>query len=416
MVMRSQCTIYIGILAIIITGTLFAQRSTNEIQRKQRELQTLRDEIKKYEQRLTDSERREKQTLEHLDDLEQQSNLIKKLIAKLKEEELILKKDIDTVKTSINDLERQLQNLKSHYANYVRSVYKNGRIYDLELLFSSQSINQMYIRIQYLKRFSEQRVRDMNSIEAKKLELETKNIELQDKLQREHRLIAEKLREEETLRKRYVERQQLLAKIRQDKVTYRKQLQRKTAAYKQIEKLIAELIEKERIRKEKEEAERRERERLLASREQTPKPFPQPSVSTGSFSSKYGKLRWPVERGTIHSRFGTSIHPVLKTVTQNTGIDIATPVGSNVFAVADGEVAVISFIPGFGNVVILSHPEGYRTVYAQLADVLVSEGQTVTEGTVIGKSGDTVDRPLVHFELWREREKLDPERWLVIQR
>ncbi|MCX7984623.1 MAG: peptidoglycan DD-metalloendopeptidase family protein [Bacteroidetes bacterium] len=414
--MRIQVFLKIVFTLTVFSTTLFSQRSSSELQRKQRELQSLRDEIKKYEQRLTDSERREKQTLEHLDDLEHQSNLIKKLIRTLKEEEAVLKIEIDTVKNAINELEKQLQYLKSHYANYVRSVYKNGRMYDIELLFSSNSINQMYIRIQYLKRFSEQRVRDMNAIEAKKLELESKNIELQDKLQREHRLIAEKLREEETLRKRYAERQELLVKIRKDKITYRKQLQRKTTAYKQIEQLIAELIEKERLRKEKEEAERRERERLLASKEQNVK-LPTPSLAaTGTFSLKYGKLRWPVERGTIHARFGTNIHPILKTVTQNTGIDIATPVGSNVYAVADGEVVAISFIPGFGNVIILTHTDGYRTVYAQLADVLVSEGQKVQEGTIIGKSGDTVDRPLIHFEIWKDREKLDPERWLLTQR
>ncbi len=404
------------IMLVIVIDYVGAQRTSRELQQKQRELENLREEIRKFEKRLSDSERKEKQTLDHLEDLERKTHLTKKLIAKLKEEEKILTKEIDVVKESINKLENELQRLKSHYANYVRSVYKNGKIYDIELLFSSKSVNQMAIRIYYLKRFSQQRVKDLLAIEANKFELEKKNIELQDKLQREHRLIAEKTREESNLRRTYTERQQLLQKIRKDKTSYRQQLQRKTTAYKQIENLIAELIEKERQRKEREEAERRERERLLASKERTMPQLPQAPAITGTFRAKRGQLRWPVERGTIHSRFGTTIHPVLKTVTQNSGIDIATPVGSNVIAVADGEVAVVSFIPGFGNVLILNHTDSYRTVYAQLADVLVTEGDKVKEGDIIGKSGDTVDKPLVHFELWHEREKLDPERWLVSQR
>lgn len=409
---------FVGMLLIVLfvpsVGT--AQRTNREIQQKQRELQSLREEIRKYEKRLNDSERREKQTLEHLDDLEQQAGLIRQLMRKLREEENFLNQEIDTIKRAIDESEKQLQMLKSHYAHYVRSVYKNGRIYDLELLFSSRSINQMYIRIQYLKRFSQQRLKDMMAIDAKKQELEAKNIELQEKLQREHRLIAEKLREEENLRRSYAERQRLLTRIRSDKKVYRQQLQRKTTAYQKIEQLIAELIERERLRKEREEAERKAREEALASRERAPKSFPTPPVTTGTFVQKRGKLRWPVSRGVVHSHFGTTTHPVLKTVTQNSGIDIATPVGSNVYAVADGEVAVISFIPGFGNVIILNHVDGYRTVYAQLGEILVTEGQKVSEGTIIGKSEDTVEKPLIHFELWREREKLNPEHWLIAQK
>jgi murein DD-endopeptidase MepM/ murein hydrolase activator NlpD len=120
--------------------------------------------------------------------------------------------------------------------------------------------------------------------------------------------------------------------------------------------------------------------------------------------------------GTVQTSFGNQIHPVLKTVTQNTGIDIATPSGSDVYAVADGEVAVLSFIPGFGNVLILNHINGFRTVYAHLSDVLVSESQHVTEGTVIAKSGDTVAGAILHFEIWKEREKQNPEWWLTNRR
>jgi len=107
------------------------------------------------------------------------------------------------------------------------------------------------------------------------------------------------------------------------------------------------------------------------------------------------------------------VHPVLKTITQNSGIDITTPIGSAVYAVADGEVSVISFIPGFGNILIINHYNGYRSVYAHLSDILVRESQKIAEGAVIGKSGDTVERPLLHFEIWKEREKQNPENWLV---
>ena len=76
-------------------------------------------------------------------------------------------------------------------------------------------------------------------------------------------------------------------------------------------------------------------------------------------------------------------------------------------------MAVLSFIPGFGNVLILNHSNGFRTVYAHLSDVMVSESQRVTEGTIIAKSGDTVAGAILHFEIWKEREKQNPELWLA---
>ncbi len=103
-------------------------------------------------------------------------------------------------------------------------------------------------------------------INENKTALEQKNEQLQAKLQSERQLLTEKTREEGNLKRTFSQRQTVLKKIRKDKKTYQRELTRKTEAFQQIEKLIADLIEKERIRKEREEAERRERE-LAEARE-----------------------------------------------------------------------------------------------------------------------------------------------------
>jgi septal ring factor EnvC (AmiA/AmiB activator) len=414
--------IFFFILFLLFALPATAQKTEREIKQKENELQKLRSDIQAYEKKLRESDKKEKVTLEHLDNLERQSILIRQLIQKLREEELGMTAEIDTAKTTIAGLEGQLQFLKSHYANYVCSVYKHGRVYDLELLFSSQSINQLSIRIQYLKRFSEQRAKDLKEIDENKVILEQKNEQLQGKLQSERQLLIEKTREEENLKRTFSQRQTVLKKIRKNKKTYQKELNRKMGAFQQIEKLIADLIEKEQIRKEREETERRVREVAEAREREQVNSIPSATLkpvelkTSISFAQQRGKLRWPVTHGSVQSRFGNQIHPVLKTVTQNTGIDIATPVGSDVLAVADGEVAVLSFIPGFGNVLILNHYNGYRTVYAHLSDVSVTESQRITEGTVIAKSGDTVAGAILHFEIWKEREKQNPEWWLAKRR
>lgn len=414
--MKPGLFILVGALTLAL-GVAPAQK-TREITRKERELEKLRNEIGSFEKKLRESEKKERSTLERLDDLEQQSALIRRLIRKLKEEEKQITADIAAAKESIGDLERQLQFLKSHYAGYVRSVYKNGRVYDLELLFSSKSINQLSIRIEYLKSFSAQRAKDLKAIIEKKSELEAENERLYRTLKNEQQLLAEKTREEQSLKKNVAQRQQVLRRVRSDKKIYRQELARKTRAVQQIEELIADLIEKERVRREelrrkREEEAARERAKL-ASKNALPAPILDLGP-TGTFERRKGVLRWPVTSGYVASRFGNQTHPVLKTITQNSGIDISVSVGTDVVAVAEGEVSVLSFIPGYGNVLILNHYDGYRTVYAHLSDINVIEAQKVREGEVIGKSGDSIAGSILHFEVWKEREKLNPELWLITQ-
>lgn len=399
------------IVFILTASPVIAQQRSAEkdIAKKTEELEKLRKDIAAYEEKLKESEKKEKTTLTHLDNLEKQSTLIRKLVRQLREQEKQITSDIKEAKASISDLETQLQFLKSHYAKYVRSVYMNNRVYDVELLLSSNSINQLSIRIQYLKRFSDQRAKDLQGILDNKSSLEKQNDQLQASLEKERALLAEKTKEERSLKNKTSQRRSMLRGIRSDKKQFQQELARKNQAVKEIEKIIADLIERERIRKEKEAAEARERER----RGEIAKA---PTEPAGTFHQRRGKLNWPVSRGAIASRFGRQVHPTLKTVTQNTGIDISSTAGSDVLAVANGEVSVVSFIPGFGNLLILNHYGGYRTVYAHLSDIAVSENQTVIEGQVIAKSGDSVEGNILHFEIWKDREKQDPEDWLVKRR
>ncbi len=391
-------------------------QSSSELQKRENELQKLRSEIDAFEKKLKESLQRERSTLQRIDDLEQQSTLLRKLIRRLRDQEQKFTKEISRARSTISGLEDQLAELTEHYARWVKSVYKNGRVYDLELLFSSKSLNQFYIRLEYMKKFSNQRVRDLTEILSKKTALELKNKDLQAKLESERKVLRDKTTEEQRLSRSYAERQTVLRRVRRDKKSYQQELTKRTAAIQKVEQLIAALIEEERIRKEREAEERR---RALADRSNAPatRSFPAlPNASAApavAFSKRKGSLRWPVSSGEIHTKFGTVTHPILKTKTQNSGIDIATQAGSPVYAVAEGEVSLLSFIPGFGNVLIVNHYDGYRTVYAHLADIIVVENQRVSEGMEIGRSGETVSGSMLHFEIWYEKVKQDPESWLA---
>jgi septal ring factor EnvC (AmiA/AmiB activator) len=318
----------------------------------------------------------------------------------LRDDEKRLRRQIDTTRATIDELRNQVSFLKNHYAQYVRSAYKYGRTYDLELLLSSRSVNQALIRARYLQRFSQQRRNDLARLTTKQEEIERQNLILQSQLTKQREIIVEKSREEARLQRSMKQRKQVLADIRKNKKNFQREMERKRIAARDIEQLIEKLIEEERIRREREEARARERKE------------PVPAPATGAFDAMRGKLRWPVDKGKLVARFGMQQHPILKTVTQNTGIDISVPPGTDVHAVAPGEVSTIWWLPSFGNLVIINHYNGYRTVYAHLSEIEVREGEKVHEGMRIGKSGESLAGPLVHFEVWKFKEKQDPELWL----
>jgi murein hydrolase activator len=370
-----------------------------EIRKKQAELQNLRSQIHDFEQKIREQQQHERSTLELLDTYDRKASALRRLIAKLRADESDLQKTIEGTRGELRVLENQLTFLEQHYAKYVTSVYKTGRMHDLELLLSSASVNQLYIRAEYLKRFSEQRRRDALKISAKKAEVEEFQAKLQQQLGEERRLIAEKGAEEDRLATASAERKEVLSSIRKDRKSLQKEIDRKLKAAQQLQTMIADLIEQDRIKK----------ERRAQARDGK---LPQPPPTEGSFETKRGHLRWPVAQGSIAARFGNQQHPTLKTITQNTGIDIAVKSGSPVTTVADGEVTTIWWLPGYGNLVIVDHYGGFRTVYAHLSEITISEGQKVKEGDQIGASGEALEGPRLHFELWKDREKQNPELWL----
>ena len=406
----------IVLILLVFTASIGSMNaSEQDIKKKERALEKLRKEIDAYEQRIHESEKKEKVTLDRLDNYEKQSNLVRLLLSELIDEEEDLQTSIALTADNITFLGKQLSFLKLHYAKYVTSVYKYGRVYDLETLLSSKSINQLYIRIEYLKRFSDQRKKDLEKIQEKHRLLEIEKADLQVKLQEQQEVIADKQKEENFLQQKKQKRSLALKEIRKDKAVMKKELVRKTQAAQELENLITDLVEKERIRKEREAELARER---AAERERLKlKKIEEPPAETGTpFDSRKGRLPWPVSAGTVVAHFGNHVHPVLKTITQNTGIDISIKSGAPVKSVADGEVAMIHWLPSYGNLVILRHPGGYHTVYAHLSDISVAEGQKVKDGTVIAKSGDSVSGSILHFEVWKEKDKQNPELWLSKRR
>jgi len=133
----------------------------------------------------------------------------------------------------------------------------------------------------------------------------------------------------------------------------------------------------------------------------------------GGLSLRRAFLRSPLEFTRISSGFSHArYHPVLHTVRAHRGIDYAAPIGTPIKAVANGTVDFVGRQGGYGNVVILSHPNNVTTVYGHMHGFAASlrRGSRVNQGDVIGTVGMTgmTTGPHLHFEFRIAGVHMDP--------
>ncbi|HKD48714.1 MAG TPA: M23 family metallopeptidase [Rhizomicrobium sp.] len=119
---------------------------------------------------------------------------------------------------------------------------------------------------------------------------------------------------------------------------------------------------------------------------------------------------WPVS-GRVISDFGTASNGE-----RNDGINISIPMDTPIHAAASGTVTFSGDeLKAYGNLILIRHDDGYVTAYAHADKILVSRGQTVMRGQVIGYSGSTGDvtSPQLHFEIRHDTHPVDPKALLV---
>ncbi len=152
--------------------------------------------------------------------------------------------------------------------------------------------------------------------------------------------------------------------------------------------------------------------RSLGRNELTPQPLVQGEGNGRSFASLRGKLRLPL-RGDILARYGSkrSDGPAWK------GMYIGAPEGTEIRAVAAGEVVFADWLRGFGNLIIIDHGNQYLSIYGYNQAVLKRSGDTVGMGEIIasaGNSGGNAQSGL-YFELRHQGRAFDPQSWITLR-
>ncbi len=387
----------IQFLFLVLLICQFASGQTVEELEAQKRKTT--QEINYITQLLEQTDNDSEASLNRLEIINQQIQLRQELLSAFETEIEGLQQSMNDNKFVVESLTEDLNDLKSSYAKLVRQAYKNRDNYNqLIFIFSSETFNQAYKRLLYLRQITQYRKKQVEQINAIKEIIDLKIIELEKQQIQKTELLLEQ-KEAYSLWSQEKQKQlQYIQKLQQKEKELKKQLQHQQRIQRRIEKEIERLIKEEAL--------------INASKKLTP----EMQLISDNFEKNKGRFPWPTLHGIITDHFGEHPHPILKTIMiRNNGIDITTTKGEEARSIFNGTVSKVFAIPGGNKAIIVRHGD-YISVYSNLEEVYVQQGANVETKQVLGKifsDQSAGNKTILKFQVWKENQKLDPEDWIA---
>jgi murein DD-endopeptidase MepM/ murein hydrolase activator NlpD len=285
-----------------------------------------------------------------------------------------LQKDIGVLNENMDQTKQRIENLVFGLKQRMVDIAKYGISEELLLIFSAETTHAVLDSIYLLEKLNQHDQFLIEQLLDKKQE-----IELSRQILQEHRArLQQRAQSLEQERKKYnstiKQTNTYLNDIRRQKALAERAAREMEEAQKAVGQTILTLM-------------RQKKEREAAAKK---------AGGKGSIDYLAGRIAqgrgsmfdWPL-RGPLSSSFGSRVHPVFKTKSFHSGIDLSAPRGTPVKAAAPGEVLFEGWMRGYGQVVIIDHGRNYSTVYAHMSSTQVKEGTVVGAGTVIGTVGNT---------------------------
>ena len=336
-------------------------------------------------------------------DVEQQMKALNAYIGSLNQQVIAQQALIDKTAAEIDGLDRSVRlteaditRRQAHlevrqelFGQRVRSMDKHGSVNYLSLVLSAQSFNQLIDRIALTQQIVQSDRRFITDLEAEKGRIQS----LKDGL------VGKRAQEAVLLERQRATKAQLETTrgAQQDAYAYEGQLE---AQYKKQADDMAKAISD-----------------AADQVKQLQAAYDAEAAASGGGTGAFG---WPENPHWLSQGYGCSPYsfemywPACPSKHLHSGIDLAQPYGTPVLAADNGVAAVYSTRYGYGNYVILTHGNGYATLYGHPASFNVRNGQLVYRGQVIAYEGSTGNStgPHLHFEIRYNGEYRNPCAWL----
>jgi len=399
-----------GFYILIFIALGFGQLKAQQTSKQQKELEAqrirLKKEIKQINTILFKDSKTRKNALTEVEDLQVKLNVRSELIRVTNQQANLLTSKIRINEKNISVQRKELEDLKSEYANLIRKSYESKSLQNrLMFLFSSENFLQAYKRLQYLKQYARYRRRQGRAISEKTKLLQELNqmlsIEKADKIL----LIEENRIFQKEIEKEKKEQNSLIKDLERRQKKLASQISKKEKQQRAIDREINRLI----------------REAIAASNSRAGKKgkktfqlTPEAKLLADNFISNKGRLPWPLEKGIVVQGFGRQRHPVVKTtIIQSNGVVIATEPLAQVRAVFEGEVMSVIVIKGSNPSVLIRHGN-FITLYTNLAKLYVKKGEKVNAKQAIGEvfTNQQTGKTQLQFGIFNNVKALNPKDWV----
>ena len=402
-------------------------RQKRDAAKVRKEQQATKKAITETTRKLTVNTRETKKQLARLNSLNSEITSKGQQITQIQNGVDSLNASISHISDSIAILDKRMENLRQSYIASLRKLQgSNTSMSTLSFIFSSESFTDAYRRIRYLQQFDKWRKRKAGDINATAALLNERKNKL-DTVQRSHTAALIKLNKaRKELESTKAETDKVVANLKSESGSLKALLKEKQEQARRLDRELDKIIAEEQARIERQKKEAEKKAAAAKSKGNThasssgsstsSSSKPASSSNTASFEANKGRLLFPVSgKYRIVRGFGRQKHPQLEHVeTENSGIDIEALGSKNARAVFEGTVSATFRQPGYGTIVMIRHGN-YLTIYANLDGINVKNGDKVKTGQTIGTiltDPDEENRAILHFELRKERTKLNPSLWV----
>lgn len=287
--------------------------------------------------------------------------------------------------TILDSLTHRIKSIETQYATvlqskYVRKLTGNRWI----TILSSSNINEAFLRWNYYRQFDTYRQSKLDELVSIEKAITLKNEEIKNYALKNSELIQEQQRQNSELQTRIEQQNELLKNLQKDKAILQSQL----SVIKEARETLNKAIES----------------RVLG--ELSGAKIGSDNDSKGNDTNPVivkGKVIQPITNGYIED---FSVEDQGKTKT----LSIMVAKDASVISIAPGKVVSVIEVDGYGKMVILQHEE-YYSIYANMNVVTVKEGDKVKVKSKLGTIDSNVNK--LHFELWKEKIRLDANEWIV---
>ena len=361
------------------------------------------------------------QITENNDDMRQmveQKNLIDQEIFLLYQQESNINNQISTYNLLIADKQEILVEAETNFAELteknkerIQAMEEEGDVSYWSVLFQANNFSDLLDRFNMVQEIAAADKRRLEELDAAAKEVTEAKASLEEEKVALEASKAELAVTQEQLSVKRAEADALLAELVAKGMEYEDLMEESEDEQAQLAKEIA---------NKKDEYDKAKYQEWLATSEPPAYTPSAPSAGSGGTTSSntVGGLTWkvPISYTAFTSPYGWRIHPISGTKKFHYGVDLAAPTGTPIYATRGGTVTTATYGSSAGYYVQINHGDGYRSIYMHMTHYVVSPGQNVSQGQVIGYCGSTGGStgPHLHFGISYNGNYVNPANYIRI--